>query len=422
MRSSDARERVIRRLAFARFVSWVGSQAAYVALIALVYERSGGSGLWISAALLAALGARVVASPWAGWLGDYFDRRLVMIGSDLAAAGCFVAISQAGSLPLLVVLAGLAGIAEAPFAPASGALVTMLVPEDRRGWANGMLSVGVSSGMVLGAALGGVLVASFGASTAFLLNAGSFVVSALLVVSIGGHFRSDVRQHPEQRGVWKGVELLLATRTLRLSTFSVALVALALGMVNVVELPYLLSIGAGKTGYGIAVAAWAGGQITGGRLASRITDARRERLALIGGCAGLAVAIALSGALASFEVIGVLFVVGGLSNAFMNLSVVMLVQRWAPPALQGRTLAAVEALGNSALGVSLLVGGLLLGTLGGRGVFLLGGGLGCMAVLLALRIPRAPNRARPDEQHAEQPDREDSRRRLDAQVVLPHAI
>ena len=400
MLAPAASEAAVRRLAVARFVSWAGSQAANIALLALVYDRSNGSGVWLSAALLSALGARVVASPWAGTLGDYFDRRVVMVASDVAAAVCFVGISQVGSLPVLVVLAGLAGVAEAPFGPASGALITMLVPEARRGWANGMLSIGVSSGMVLGAAFGGVLVATVGAPAAFLVNAGSFVVSALLAVSIGGHFVSGARHEPEQRGVLRGVEFLMRTRMLRLTAFSVALVALALGMVNVAELPYFLDIGAGKAGYGVAVATWAAGQILGGRLAARVSDPRRERLALIGGCALISAVTAISGIAPVFAVVVLLFIVGGLGNAFLNLALVLIVQRCTPHQLQGRTLAATEALGNTALGVSFLAGGLLLSPLDPRGVFILGGVLGCAAVVVTLRTPRQPMPERPDEQPA----------------------
>ncbi len=393
-------EGAIRRLAVARFISWAGSQAANIALLALVYERSDGSGVWISAALLAALGARVVASPWAGALGDYFDRRLVMVGSDLVAAGCFVAISQVGSLPLLVALAGLAGVAQAPFGPASGALVAMLVPAERRGWANGMLSIGVAAGMVLGAAVGGLLVASVGASAAFLVNAGSFVVSAGLALSIAGQFVSGDRGETEHRGVMKGVQFLFATRMLRLTALSTALVALALGMVNVAELPYFLDIGAGKAGFGIAVAAWAAGQIVGGRLAAHINDPPRERLALIAGCAAISTVVISTGAVPVFAAVALLFVAGGLGNALLNLGFVLTVQRWTPQAIQGRTLAAAEALANTALGVSLVAGGLLLSTLTPRGVFVLGGALGCVAVVLTMRTPRQPMPERPEEQPA----------------------
>jgi MFS family permease len=390
----------IHRLAVARLISSGGTQAANIALIAFVYERSNGSGVWIAAALLAALGARVAASPWAGMLGDYFDRRWVMVASDLAAAAVFVVITESRSLPVLVVLAALAGAAEAPFDPASNGLVAMLVPSDRRGWANGTLSIGTSAGGLLGAAAGGLLVAAVGASGAFLVNAASFVGSAVLSASIAGRFVSGARQKREHRGAWKGVELLVGQRTLRLSAFSVALVALALGMVNVVQLPFFASIGAGKVGWGIALAAFSAGEISAGRLASRIVGARLERLALIAGCALASVALAATGATSVFALAALLFAAAGFANTLIILGLVLSVQRWAPPELQGRTMAAVEAIVQSAIGVSLVVGGLLLSPLGAHGVYLLGGGLGCIGVILALRIPRQPDPIRPEEEPA----------------------
>jgi MFS family permease len=416
--SRPTADAAVRRLALARFISFAGTQAAYIALIALVYERSDASGLWISAALVAALGARVVASPWAGSLADYFDRRWVMVMSDLAAAVCFVALSAVQSLPLLVVLAAVAGIAEAPLSPASGGLLTMLVPEERRGWANGALSMGTSGGMLIGAACGGILVASFGASTAFLINAFSFLVSAVLAASIRGRFVTAVRDEPEHRGALKGVRFLLADRTLRLATFSVALLALGLGMANLAELPLFVHLGAGNVGFGVAVAAWAGGQITGARLASHITDARRERLALIAGGAVLAAAIGLSGAVPIFAAVALLFVLGGLGNAFLNISVVMMIQRWSPDQVRGRTIAAFEAIANTAVGISLIVGGLLLAPLGASGVYLLAGGLGGIAVLISLQIPRHPKPVRPEEQAIE-PRTDQLRNRLELARPTP---
>jgi len=391
-------ESAIRRIAIARLISWTGTEAAYIALIALIYERSNGSGVWIAAALLSALGARVLVSPWAGLLGDYFDRRLVMVGSDLVAGACFVALATVHSLPLLVTVAAIAGAAEAPFSPASSALLAMLVPEERRGWASGTVQAGTSTGMLLGAACGGLLVASFGAASAFLINALSFVVSALLVISIRGRFRVDLEQHAEHRGALRGVRLLLRAKPLRISTYSIALVALGLGMANVAELPLFVSIGAGKIGFGVAVAAWAGGQITGGRLASKVVGPRRERLVLIASCALLSATIGLAGAIPLFAVVALLFVAAGIGNTLANVCLVLLVQRWAPPQVQSRALAAIEATLNTAVGISLLVGGLLLAPLGARGVYLLAGGLGAVATAMALRIPRdrAPIRAAPE--------------------------
>jgi MFS family permease len=398
-----------------------GTQAAYIALIALIYDKSDGSGVWIAAALVAGLGARVLSAPWAGALGDYFDRRLMMIASDLAAAACFVALSQFDSLPLLVALAAVAGVAEAPFGAASGALVSMLVSEERRGWANGTLSMGSAGGNLIGAALGGVFVATAGASGAFLINAGSFVVSAALAASISGRFVARDTTMREKPDVWQGVRTLASERVLRLSVSSIALVALALAMGNVAEYPLFVSIGAGKVGFGVAVAAWGAGQIVGGKLASRIVGARLERLAIITGCALTSVVVGIFGGVPVFFLIAVLSVLGGLGNSLLNIGLVMSVQRWSPPQVQSRTFAAVEALANTAVAVSLIAGGLLLAPLGARGVYLLAGGLGVLAVIIAFRIPREPAPLKTDEAPSPNAssDRRDSTSKMRLRNPLP---
>jgi MFS family permease len=138
----------------------------------------------------------------------------------------------------------------------------------------------------------------------------------------------------------------------------------------------------------------------GGRLAAHVNDPRRERLALIAGCATISTVVISTGAVPVFAAVALLFVAGGLGNALLNLGFVLIVQRWTPEHIQGRTLAAAEALANTALGVSLVAGGLLLSALTPRGVFVLGGALGCVAVVVTMRTPRQPMPERPEEQPA----------------------
>ncbi len=406
----------VRRLATSRLISLAGTQSAYIALLALVYDRSHGSGSWLAAALIAALAARVVVSPWAGSLGDRFDRRRVMIASDVAAAACFLAIAQVDSLVALVALSAAASIAEAPFSPASSALVAMIVPAERRGWANGAVSASSSAGMLIGAACGGLLVATLGATVAFQVNAASFLVSAALVYSVKGRFVVERERGEAQRGVLAGVRLVASQPILRTAALSVGLVALGLGMANLAELPLFLSIGAGKTGYGIAIAAWSAGAIVSGRLAAYVVGWRAERVGLITGCLLLTTVVGLSGLIPTFAVVAPLFVLGGLANGLVNVALVLIVQRWATPSVQSRAMAACEATINAAIGLSLGAGGLLLGPLGPRGVFMLAGAMGALATVLAFRLPGdsspiAPLReqVRPD---ADQPRRQNQLRAL----------
>ncbi|TML10955.1 MAG: MFS transporter [Actinobacteria bacterium] len=72
-----------RRLALSRLASLTAGSAAYIALISAIYNETG-SALWVSAALFFGVVGSVIGAPAAGWIGDRFERRRVMVGSDLA--------------------------------------------------------------------------------------------------------------------------------------------------------------------------------------------------------------------------------------------------------------------------------------------------------------------------------------------------
>ncbi len=85
---------------------------------------------------------------------------------------------------VLIGLAALGGLAQAPFNPASSASVPNLVADDRLEWANSTVSVGRNIGSLSGPLVGGVLAAAFGSSAVFAIGAVGFVLSAALVASI----------------------------------------------------------------------------------------------------------------------------------------------------------------------------------------------------------------------------------------------
>lgn len=122
-----------------------------------------------------------------GVISDRFERRLVLIASDVIRG---VAIAAMGLLALagvmelwhLIALAALYGIGQALFGPAFGAIVPDIVPTDELVEANSLDNFVRPLGERLaGPALGGVIVATWGAGWAFMLDAGTFVVSAAAI-------------------------------------------------------------------------------------------------------------------------------------------------------------------------------------------------------------------------------------------------
>ncbi len=207
MRPNSQPRSAVRRLALARLISITGGAAAFAALNFTVYERTG-SAAWLSASLLLTFGVSGVFAPLGGMLGDRFDRKRVMIASDLAGAACFLALAFVHEPVLLLALGFVAAVVEAPFWSASAAAVPNLVGKDDLAWANGLLQVGGNAGIMLGPALGGVLLAAIGPGMVFGANAFSFVVSAAIIATVRGRFAED-RDRARRRAprVPRGVRL-----------------------------------------------------------------------------------------------------------------------------------------------------------------------------------------------------------------------
>ena len=183
----------VRRLFVSRVISLTGGAAAFLALNFYIYRRTG-STAWLAAALVLTFGAAGLASPFAGALGDRFDRRRMMIASDLLGAAAFLAMSLVRSPGPLLGLAFLSALAEAPFFSASAAAIPNLVSDDDLAWANGMVAVGRNAGIVLGPISGGLLFSAVGAGAVFAMNGVTFVVSAALVASVHGQFRKNKQE------------------------------------------------------------------------------------------------------------------------------------------------------------------------------------------------------------------------------------
>ncbi len=118
-----------------------------------------------------------------GALSDRLDRRRLMIRADLlraVAIGAIGFMAIAGTLQLWhqFVLVAFYATGTALFQPAAAALVPEIVPPEMRPRANALLkTAGTLSVRIGGPALGGVIIATLGVGTAFLIDAGTFLVS-----------------------------------------------------------------------------------------------------------------------------------------------------------------------------------------------------------------------------------------------------
>src|SRR5690349_20264273 len=157
--------RPFRRLAAALAASQIGDWLYNVALLTIVYERTG-SAAWVALTTAARVAPIVVLGPLGGVVADRYDRRRVMIVSDALRMGLMAALAlvAAAGLPVVAapLIAAAATAAGSPYMPAVGPTVPRLVAEEHLAAANAWRSAIGAAGIVAGPALGAglLLVAS----------------------------------------------------------------------------------------------------------------------------------------------------------------------------------------------------------------------------------------------------------------------
>jgi MFS family permease len=268
--------RSFRRLLAALAVSQLGDWLYNVALLAFVFDRTH-SATWLGATTVARVLPVVLLGPLAGILGDRYDRRTVMVASDLARVAAMlalVAVARYG-LPLILVpaLAAFATAAGSPYPPCVAASLPRLLSREELPAANAARAAIGPLAVIAGPALGAVLLAVSGAAWAFGLNAVTFAASALLVLAVPDRaaFRATGSAEREPglcvNGLWATVtvgarELLRRPAVSRLVGADI-LCSLSYGVLSVVLVSVSTRVGWHESGYGVLLAAIGVGGLLG---------------------------------------------------------------------------------------------------------------------------------------------------------------
>jgi len=379
----------VRRLAVARLISITGGAAAYTALMFTVYELTG-SPTWLSATLFLTFGVNGFVAPLAGAIGDRFDRRRVMIVSDLAGVAAFAAMAAAQDPGWLLALAFISAVVETPFWMASGAAIPNLVGPEDLSWANGLVTLGRNAGIMVGPALGGLLVATIGPGWVFGLNALTFAVSAILVVSVRAPFSGDRSEAHEHRGLRAGFVFIARDRLLRTLVLAWTALVFGLGLVLVADVPLVEHFDGGAVGYGLLITFWGAGSVLGS-FAGRYLNEENEPKALFLGMVVIAVTTGGIAVSPWFAPILALVLVSGVGDAVTLVAEQGIQQRRTPDAVRSRVMAASEGLVSLSFVVGLAFAGVALRAVGPQGVYAIGGftgAIGALVLLPALRRAR----------------------------------
>ena len=175
------------RLLFAgELISLLGTAVAPIALAFAVLELTG-SATDLGYVLAAGWAPQVVFILVGGVLGDRLPRTLVMVGANLlcaAAQGVAAGLLLAGVAQVwqLALLQAVRGTATALFFPAAQAVVPEIVETELLQPANALIRLAQNGSTVLGAGVGGILVAAAGPGWAVAFDAATYLASALILV------------------------------------------------------------------------------------------------------------------------------------------------------------------------------------------------------------------------------------------------
>jgi predicted MFS family arabinose efflux permease len=272
-----------RALWLAQLLSVTGDQLARVALTILVYDRTR-SALLAAITFVVSIVPTFIGGVTLAWLADRYPRRRVMIVCDLVRAVLVLVMALPG-MPIAarVALLFVVTLAGAPFTSARAALYPDVLTGDRYLMGTAVTLTTLQFAQVLGFAAGGTIVGLFGIRTSLVVDAATFVASAVIVrawVRVRPAPATLSRQTAEPSrpaGVMAGVRLVFANRTLRTTMLFGWLAAFYNAPEGVVT-PLARTLDGGAIAVGVILAAQALGETTGAIVFSRfVAPATRLR-------------------------------------------------------------------------------------------------------------------------------------------------
>ena len=273
-RGGVLRHRDFRLLAAGSAVSAIGNGITPVALAFAVIDL-GGSAAELGLVVASFATAEVAATLVGGVLGDRVSRKLMMEGTSAASAVLQVLLAVAliagfASIPLLTVAGVLVGILSALNRPSSQAMTRFTVPADEVAHAVPARALANQVGMVVGYALGGVLVAVVGAGWSIMIDAATFAVAAVCYALMRvAHVRPDGPRASMLADLGEGAREVLRHTWLWLLILQALLYHLFYGGAQSVLGPIVVGEGMNRSAWGVAMATMMTGFVIGGLICLR---------------------------------------------------------------------------------------------------------------------------------------------------------
>ena len=388
--------RAFRYLWAGQIVSLTGDWFNLIASATLVAALTQ-SGVAVGGLFVVRMLSPFLVSPFAGVVADRYSRKRILISADLlrcVVVLAFVLVREAEHVWLIYVLTAVQSASQGFFFPAWNALLPDIASPQELGRANALSSATWSVMLAVGAALGGLVSGVVGVYPAFVIDAATFLLSALIIWRMP--YRSSLAPAADQSimaGLRQYVDGLAYLRR-HLDTFSITLHKGMLGLliigfyqvvqVRIAEQHFPIGEG-GSISLGLIYVMSGIGSGIGpilGRNWARDRD-RRLRLMIALGYVCVMVGFLISSTLASFPVILLGGLLRGVGGGLIWVLGTQLLLQIVPNDVRGRVLSTEFAMYTFFAALSSgFTGSLIDSDFGVGGILILGSGLLLIPTLL----------------------------------------
>jgi len=340
-------------------VSWIGTWMQSVAQAWLILTLTH-SGVAIGATLALQYGPILVLGPWGGILADRFDKRKLLIGTQtsaglLALALGVLTVTHVVEPWMVFVIAGVFGLVTALDNPARQSFIVEMVGRQDLPNAVSLNSVLMNCARIIGPGLAGLLIATVGTGTCFLINAASYIaVVAALWMMRPSELLVGARAPRAKGQLREGFAYVVRSPSLRRPLLLMFVVGLfGFNFATLLPLFATEALHQGPGGYGALFSAMGLGAVAGG-LVIAFRGSVGDRL-MTAGAAAFGAGVVVEALMPTYPWALLAMIPVGIANTVFISTSNSLLQAHATPAMRGRVMAlfGMVFLGTTPIGAPL---------------------------------------------------------------------
>jgi MFS transporter, NRE family, putaive nickel resistance protein len=384
------------RLYTAQAISLLGDALTWLGLALLAVELAGDRApVILATALTFRIVAFIICAPIVGIVADKFDRKLILIGTHL------IRMLLVGLLPFvqtiwqLYAIVLIINIFHACFTPTYQATIPIVTEPQEYAPAMALASVTYQTLSIIGPGLAGVVAGWLGARTIFWLDSGSFLLAALVILTIRQPLTvsNSVDKIAVQTSyfsrltIWQsqryanGTRLLFADKFLRYALALQLLGAIIGGQILVNTVSYVRSILLlGDREYGWVMMAFGAGMVIAAFIFASIQKNVARQWVMFGGAILMIVAMFFAHQ-PSFLILMILWFLAGIGKNSIDLPTQIAIGERIPKQQQGQVYAAHFAWSHLWWGLAYPLAG-WLGTAHSEWMFAIAGWIGLVILII----------------------------------------